>query len=192
MLLALAATAALAAGPAVFDHSSFDRLLKAHVADGRVDYDAFAPSPEFPRYLEALSRARPEALDKKERLAFWINAYNAYTIQLVNAHGEHASIRNIDKTLGVVKAMGPWKEEMVKAGGLTTSLDFVENGIIRKQFKEPRIHFALVCAARSCPPLRSEAYTGARVDAQLDDQARLFIARSPEKNRVTWSTRPST
>ena len=176
--------AILAAGSASFNHSAFDRLLKAHVASGKVDYDAFAHAPEFPRYLDALAQAQPEALSEKEHLAFWINAYNAYTIQLVNAHGERQSIRNINKTLGVIKAMGPWKEEIVKAGGKTTSLDFVENGIIRARFHEPRIHFALVCAARSCPPLRREAYTGARLDAQLDDQARLFIAGSPDKNRV--------
>jgi hypothetical protein len=185
MTLAIAAVcaAALAAGNASFDHSLFDRLLKAHVAGGRVDYDAFARAPEFPRYLDALAHADPDALPEKEQIAFWINAYNAYTIQLVNAHGERESIRNIDKTLGMVKAMGPWREEIVKAGGKTMSLDFVENGILRKRFREPRIHVALVCAARSCPALRSEAYEGPRLDAQLDDQARSFIAGSPDKNR---------
>ena len=185
MLHAVAAICAAAVtGNTVFDHSAFDRLLKAHVADGRVDYDAFARAPAFPAYLGQLARARPEALPPGEQLAFWINAYNAYTIQLVNAHGERKSIRNINKTLGVVKAMGPWKEEIVRAGGQTLSLDHVEHEIVRKRFREPRIHFALVCAARSCPPLRPEAYTGARLDAQLDDQARAFIAGSPEKNRV--------
>ena len=184
VMAAVCAAAALAAGNAAFDHAAFDRALKARVAGGTVDYDAFARAPEFPHYLDALSRARPDALPEKEQIAFWINAYNAYTIQLVNAHGERQSIRNIDKTLGVMKAMGPWKEEMVRAGGRTLSLDFVEHEILRKRWREPRIHFALVCAARSCPPLRSEAYTGARLEAQLDDQARLFIARSPEKNRV--------
>src|SRR6187551_2550242 len=89
--------AALAASGGAFDHSAFDRLLKAHVAGGRVDYDAFGRDPGFPRYLDALARAQPDALSEKEQLAFWINAYNAYTIQLVNAHGERESIRNIDK-----------------------------------------------------------------------------------------------
>jgi hypothetical protein len=184
--LALLALGAMATPtpPAPFDHSAFDRLLAAHVtADGRVDYDAFGRAPEFARYLDQLARARPDTLSRDEQLAFWINVYNAYTIQLVNAHGERHSIRNINKTLGVIKAMGPWKEEIVRAGGLTTSLDFVEHEIIRKRFAEPRIHFALVCAARSCPPLRREAYTGARLEAQLEEQARVFIARSPSKNR---------
>ena len=126
----------------------------------------------------------PTPSSREEQLAFWINVYNAYTIQLVNAHGERKSIRNINKTLGAIKAVGPWKQEIVRAGGQTMSLDHVEHEIIRKRFREPRIHFALVCAARSCPPLRREAYTGGRLDAQLDAQARIFIAGSPDKNRV--------
>src|SRR5688572_626005 len=185
LALALCVAAPLAAGGAAFDHSAFDRLLKAHVtADGGVDYDAFGRAPAFPLYLDQLARATPEKLSREEQLAFWINVYNAYTIQLVNAHQERKSIRNINKTLGVIKAMGPWKEEIVKAGRRTMSLDHVEHEIIRKQFHEPRIHFALVCAARSCPPLRREAYSGERLEAQLDDQARIFIAQSPDKNRV--------
>jgi hypothetical protein len=184
LVIPVLCAAALAASGGAFDHAAFDRLLKAHVAGGRVDYDAFARDPAFPRYLDALARAQPYALSEKEQLAFWINAYNAYTIQLVNAHGERESIRNIDKTLGLVKAMGPWKEEIVRAGGRTLSLDAVENEILRKRFREPRIHFALVCAAVSCPPLRSEAYTGERLDAQLEDQARVFIDASPAQNRV--------
>ena len=183
-IVALIAVAPLTAGTATFDHSVFDRLLKAHVAEAMVDYDAFARAPGFPAYLEQLARAQPDTLSRNEQLAYWINVYNAYTIQLVNAHQERKSIRNINKTLGVIKAMGPWKEEMVKAGGKTMSLDFVEHEIVRKRFREPRIHFALVCAAKSCPPLRREAYTGDRLESQLDDQARIFIARSPQSTRV--------
>lgn len=175
-----AAASVAAAGAPAFDHSAFDRLLKAHVTvDGRVDYDAFARAPEFPAYLDRLARAAPETLSRDEQLAFWINAYNAYTIDLVNARRERKSIRNIEKAAG-----GPWKLDVVRAGGRTTSLDFVEHEIVRKRFREPRIHFALVCAARSCPPLRREAYTGSRLDSQLEEQARVFIARSPEKNRI--------
>lgn len=172
------------AAPARFDHSVFDALLKKHVRGGLVDYDGFAKAPDFPRYLDALSRADVAALPDKERLALWINAYNAYTLQLINTHGERQSIRNINKTLGVVKAKGPWQEEIVHAGGRVLSLDEVEHGIIRKEFKEPRIHFALVCAALSCPPLRSEVYTGDALFAQLQDQSRIFLLESPAKNRV--------
>jgi hypothetical protein len=123
-------------------------------------------------------------------VALWINAYNAYTIQLVNKHGERRSIRNINKSFGgLVKAYGPWREKLATVGGRAYGLDEIEQDILRKRFQEPRIHFALVCAAMGCPPLRSEAFTGARLDAQLDDQARAFLLRSPEKNRVDVAAR---
>jgi hypothetical protein len=183
LVIALAAPPAARAQGGAFDHGAFDALLRAHVARGMVDYDAFAASPEFPRYLSRLAATDPATLGRSEQLAFWINAYNAYTIQLINKHGERKSIRNINKTLGI-KGYGPWKEKLAKVGGVAYGLDDIEQGIIRKRFKEPRIHFALVCAAMGCPPLRSEAYTGARLDAQLDDQARTFLLKSPTKNRV--------
>ena len=175
-----------AAESATFDHSAFDALLRKHVVDGMANYDAFKASPEFPKYLDALAKADPAALDDQERLAYWINVYNAYTIALINAHQERVSIRNINKTFGIA-AKGPWRELLVKAGGQVYHLDNVEHGIIRKEWKEPRIHFALVCAAMSCPPLRSEAYTGAKLDGQLTDQARRFLG-TPAKNRIDLRT----
>lgn len=177
-----------AADAATFDHSALDALLRRHVAGGLVDYDAFRKDPTFPAYLDALSRADLTPLPEPERLAFWINAYNAYTIELINRHGERDSIRNINTTLGL-SLKGPWREPLVRAAGGVYHLDHVEHDIIRKQFREPRIHFALVCAAVSCPPLRSEAYTGARLDAQLADQAQAFLRRSPAQNRVDVSSR---
>lgn len=174
---------------AAFDHGAFDALLRAHVRDGRVDYDAFARATTFRAYLRSLERADLAALPEPERLAFWINAYNAYTIQLIVAHGERESIRNVNKTLGVLALKGPWKEPIVRAAARTLTLDDVEHEIVRKQFREPRIHFALVCAAVSCPPLRAEAYTGARLDAQLDEQARAFLLATPAANRVDPAAR---
>jgi hypothetical protein len=176
--------AMLAVAPAPVDHTAFDTLLRRHVADGLVDYEAFSRSQEFGDYLARLDAARLDGLSEAEQLAFWINTYNAWTIQQINAHGERESIRNINKTLGLLSLKGPWSEKMVRAAGRTLSLDDVEHGIIRKEFAEPRIHFALVCAALGCPPLRSEAFTGARLEEQLEDQARAFLLRSPEKNRV--------
>jgi Protein of unknown function, DUF547 len=176
--------AAAAARAATFDHGELDALLRQHVSHGLVDYDAFAASPAFAHYLCRLAAFDPSFLDAHERLAFWINAYNAYTIQLINAHHERASIRNINKTLGFVKAYGPWQEKLARVGGRAYGLDEIEQTIIRQGFEEPRVHFALVCAAMGCPPLRSEAYVGARLDAQLDDQARTFLLQSAAKNRV--------
>lgn len=177
------------AASAVFEHGEFDALLRAHVREGMVDYEAFARSPEFVRYLDRLARTNPATLSRAEQVAFWINAYNAYTIRLINRHGERESIRNINKSFGLVRAYGPWKEKLAVVGGRAFGLDEIEQDILRKQYREPRIHFALVCAAMGCPPLRSEAYVGARLDAQLDEQARHFLRESPTKNRVDVSSR---
>ena len=182
LAVGLASADARDAGAQAFDHSAFDALLKKRVVNGMVDYGGFK-GPDFKAYLASLDGADPAKLDAKERLAYWINVYNAYTIELINRHDEQGSIRNIDKTLGVA-AHGPWREKLVKAGGKVYHLDNVEQDIVRKEWKEPRIHFALVCAARGCPSLRSEAYTGARLEAQLADQASLFLLESPVKNRV--------
>jgi Protein of unknown function, DUF547 len=185
--LGVASSLATPASAGAFDHSTFDALLRKHVALGLVDYDGFK-GPDFKAYLASLDKADPAALDDKERLAWWINAYNAYTIELINKHKERDSIRNINKSLGIIKGYGPWKEQLVKAGGKVYHLDNVEHDIIRKQWNEPRIHFALVCAAMGCPPLRSEAYTGIRLEDQLQDQAVEFLVRSPAKNRVDVAT----
>jgi len=185
LLLALPfAVMPAAASAQAFDHSAFDELLKKDVVKGMVDYDAFAEAGSFKKYLASLDAADPSKLPDKERLAFWIDAYNAYTIELVNAHDERASIKKINEAEGLIRARGPWKQPVVKVGGRTYSLDEVENDVIRKQFPEPRVHFALVCAAMSCPLLRSEAYTGAKLDAQLDSQARLFLLDAARGSHV--------
>ncbi len=167
-----------------FDHSLFDRLLRLQVVNGMVDYDAFRVSADFERYLERLAAFDPSRLPTAERLAFWINAYNAYTIKLINKHDERRSIRNINKSLGLFKGSGPWNEKLAVVGGTAYGLDHIEQKIIRPEFEEPRIHFALVCAAMGCPPLRSEAYTGERLEQQLEEQGRIFLLESPDKNRV--------
>lgn len=167
-----------------FDHSIFDSLLHRYVVNGMVDYDGFRQAPELATYLHRLAHFDPNTLPNAERLAFWIDAYNAYTIELINEHKERESIRNINKTLGFLKLHGPWNDPLAAVAGHHYTLDDIEQRIIRAKFHEPRIHFALVCAAMGCPPLRSEAYTGAKLDAQLDDQARIFLLESPAKNRV--------
>ncbi len=172
-----------------FDHAIFDQLLHQHVINGLVDYDAFEQSVDFQRYLGALTTAKPASLERAEQLAFWINAYNAYTIVLMNQHHERKSIRNINKSFGLISIKGPWTERMAKVGGETYTLLYIENEIIRKQFNDPRIHFAIVCASMGCPPLRSEAFTGPKLDTQLDDQARTFLLRSPAKNRIDVAKR---
>ncbi|MDX2060138.1 MAG: DUF547 domain-containing protein [Gemmatimonadales bacterium] len=188
----LAVAAALATDPRpqpAFDHAEFDRLLRTHVVDGMVDYDAFAADPGFDRYLGHLAAADPSGWARDEQLAFWLNAYNAYTIRLIVKHRERGSIRNINRALGLFKGLGPWAEKLVVVGGTTYDLETVEQQIIRPTFREPRIHFALVCAAMGCPPLRSEAYRGADLERQLEDQSRIFLTQSPDKNRVDLARR---
>jgi hypothetical protein len=179
----------LCSAQATFDHAAFDALLHAHVRNGMVDYDAFAASPAFAAYLGRLAAFDPASLSPSDQIAFWIDAYNAYTIQLVTAHHERESIRNINKSFGFIKGHGPWTEQIAVVGGKSYGLDDIEQDILRKRYHEPRIHVALVCAAMGCPPLRSEAYVGSRLDAQLDDQARIFVLQSPSKNRVDVATR---
>jgi hypothetical protein len=166
------------------DHAPFSALLARHVRDGLVDYDAFRDAPEFAQYLRTLATTNPATLSRAEQLAFWINAYNAYTIAQINAHNERTSIKNINKAFGFVKAGGAWSEPMALVHGTAYTLDQIEHEQIRPVFREPRIHFALVCAALGCPPLRSEAYSAERLDAQLEDQAQRFLRQSPTKNRV--------
>ncbi len=164
------------AGTVRFNHAPFDSLLAAHVRDGLVDYDAFAKASAFPRYLASLDKAPVTKMEEAERLAFWLNVYNAYTIQLIVQHGERQSIRRINPTLGFLRLKGPWNERVVRAAGRTYTLDEVLHRILRKQFHDPRVHYAVVPGSKGAPPLRSEAYTGERLEQQLEDQARRLLS----------------
>ncbi len=189
-IAALAATVVLptrTADAQSVDHGPWSAMLSAYVTDGLVDYDAFKRDPRFPAYLQALGRVTPSRLPNDERLAFWINVYNAYTIELINSRNERRSIRNINKRFGVT-FRSPWAEPIVRVDGRTLTLDDVEHVIIRKEFSDSRIHVALVCAALGCPPLRNEAFVAERLSAQLDDQARRFLS-SRGKNRVDVAAR---
>lgn len=186
--IALVAVSAESATAQPFDHSRFDGMLKRYVSNGLVDYDSFRNDTSFPAYLTSLASADPASLNRDEQLAFWINAYNAYTIQLINKHKERKSIRNINKKFGF-SGKGPWTEPLARVNGTNYTLDDIEHKIIRPVFAEPRIHFALVCAALGCPPLREEAFTGEKLEAQLREQGMNFILRSPGKNRVDVANR---
>ncbi len=161
--------------PGRFDHGAFDRLMRRHVTTDGVDYEAFAHAPELASYLKQLEGAQPSALSELERLAFWINAYNAHTIHAVVIHRPKQSIRDIVLPGRDGQPGSVWKAPIVRAGGRVHTLDEIEREVIPKGFREPRIHFALVCAGASCPPLREEAYTGERLSAQLEDQAQRFL-----------------
>jgi hypothetical protein len=176
LLVVLLAPLGAIRAQSVVDHSAYDALLRQHVANGLVDYDAFARAPSFTDYLSTLATADLTSRGENERHAFRINVFNAYTIQLIVKHGERESIRNINRSLGVLRLKGPWNEPLVKAAGRTLTLDQVFHRVLRREFHEPRIHFAVVPAALGAPPLRNEAYTGARLEAQLEDQTRRVLS----------------
>ena len=148
-----------------FDHSGFDALLKEHVdADGWVDYDGLRrDAAGLDTYLAAIADAPFDTMSRDEKLALLINAYNAATLRLILDFDSVKSIKDIP-------ADKRWAHRRWNVGGNTWSLDDIEHEQIRPRFNEPRIHFALVCAAVGCPTLRNEAYDAGRLDAQLADQ----------------------
>jgi len=153
---------------ATFDHSAFDALLKAHVSTegGFVDYDALKKDADkLDAYIAAIGKADVNTLGRDERLAFLINAYNAFTLRLILDHYPVDSIKDIPSDQR-------WDAKRWTTVGGTYSLNQIEHELIRPKFAEPRVHFALVCAAIGCPPLRPEAYTGSRLEEQLADQSR--------------------
>ena len=171
---------ALAAGAQAFDHThaQFDALLKAHVDEqGLVDYRALKAKPDdLKAYLDTLAAVSAEDYETwtpPQRLAFAFNLYNASTLQLIVDHYPIKSIRDIG-----TRFRGPWKQPAVRFRGSTITLDALEHGYLRKEYNEPRLHLALVCAAKGCPPLRREAYVAERLDAQLDDQSRKYLGSS--------------
>ncbi|MBI5863089.1 MAG: VTT domain-containing protein [Planctomycetes bacterium] len=152
---------------ATFDHSQFDSLLRKHVSEGGwVDYEGLkADSANLDAYLASLEKAPFDKLGRDEKLALLINAYNAFTLRLILDHYPVKSIKDIPDAQR-------WADKRWKIAGGTWSLNQIEHEQIRPKFREPRVHFALVCAAVGCPPLRAEAYTGTKLEAQIADQTR--------------------
>jgi len=171
------------------DHNIWDSLVQKHVGpQGEVNYRAFiADSARLNAYLEVLSDNHPneDYWSRDERLAYWINAYNAFTVKLIVDHYPVESIKEIKNGIPFVNTV--WDIKFIRIEGRTYDLNNIEHGIIRPRFDEPRIHFAVNCAATSCPPLRNEAYTADRLDEQLTDQARSFLADT-RKNRLSADT----
>lgn len=162
--------------PLSFTHEGFTKVLEKTVDEkGRVNYTHLkSDSKPLDEYLALLAKTDPDRLAEYDRLAFWINAYNAYTLKLVALNYPVRSILRITP-LPIPGKTSAWDLKSVVVGGQTYTLTYVEHEIIRKQFKEARIHFALVCAAISCPKLRREAYEGIKLEAQLEDQAHDFL-----------------
>ncbi len=153
------------------NHSLFDGLLKAHVsASGVVDYAALkGKEAKLDEYLSILESNPPETTwNRNQKLAYWINAYNAYTIKLILKNYPVGSITDLH-------GGKPWDVKWINLDGKNLSLNNIENDIIRPKYKEPRIHFAVNCAAKSCPPILNGAYKAKSLDSQLESQTKKFI-----------------
>jgi hypothetical protein len=170
--VALVDTAFAASIDSSVSHRLFSELLHKYVANGNVNYAGFkSEEAKLDQYLDLLQNVDPNALSRNEQFAFYANVYNAWTIKLILT--KYPGIDSI-KELGIFNS-GPWKKQVVRLKGQTVSLDHIEHDILRPRFKDPRVHFAINCAAKSCPPLRSEPFLAEKLDQQLDDATRSFI-----------------
>ena len=161
-------------------HQLWDELLEKHVSDnGNVNYKSFKTDhKKLLDYVYVLSiiysQGRFQSFSKEEKLAYWINAYNAFTIDLILRNYPIKSIKNIKD---------PWDQRLWKLGDKWYHLNDIEHQILRKM-DEPRIHFAIVCASYSCPKLQNEAYTHENIEAQLTKATKEFL-HDPERNNIS-------
>ncbi|MEM9324049.1 MAG: DUF547 domain-containing protein [Bacteroidota bacterium] len=173
-------------------HEIFDELLARHVdKQGYLDYEGvMTDRAKLRRYLTLITQNPPndQQWSSSEKLAYWINLYNAFTIELVLDYYPVASIKDIGSSIQVPFVNTPWDIKMIEIDGKKYDLNNVEHNILRKIFDEPRIHFAINCASASCPKLRREAYRADIIDRQLHEQTIDFI-NDPERNDIT--TRPA-
>ena len=182
MLLALLAVVASAAQPFDHSHAAWTAVLRGYVRDGAVDYAGLKARGEpqltsYLRALETLPREEYEHFSREQRLAFWINAYNAYTVRLTLDHYPLKSIRSIG-----LLPLAAFRKSFIPLLGQELSLNDIENDRLRAELRDPRIHFAIVCASKSCPALRSEAWRADAIDQQLDEATVAFL-RDTSRNR---------
>jgi hypothetical protein len=167
-------------------HEQWDALVKKHVGtDGFVHYKGFLQdSAALNRYLRLLESAHPNDKNwsRNEQMAYWINAYNAYTVQLILRNYPIQSIKDIKKGVAFINSV--WDLKFIKIQGFTYDLNNIEHNILRPVFKDARIHAAINCASYSCPRLLNEAYTAERLEAQLDGSMRSFV-NDPLRNQIT-------
>ena len=173
--------------PVGVNHEAFDQLLRKHVSSkGAVDYAGLKSDlDKFDAYLEEL-RLNPVKSNwpREKQLAYWINAYNAFTIKMILNNYPLAKITDLENGK-------PWDKTWIKLGDKTYSLNNIENDIIRPQFKEPRIHFAVNCAAKSCPPLLNRAWTGVNLEKYFSTQTKDFINNEQYNNISSSEARVS-
>jgi len=178
----------LAAAPEMqgFDYSNFAETLKINVNDaGMVNYKKLKTEPQKLRtFVTELQHLDGKDFDKwsdNEKIAFWLNAYNALTLKaIIDNYPIKSSFfkSRIYPKNSIRQIAGVWDKITFKVMGQNLTLGHIEHKILRVKFDEPRIHMAMVCAAIGCPPLRNEPYAGAKLDEQLGDQTRRFLADS--------------
>ncbi|MFY0593314.1 DUF547 domain-containing protein [Roseivirga sp.] len=169
------------------DHSDWTVLLAKHVKPGGlVDYKGFIKDKdELNAYADYLSNNAPaDDWTDEEQIAYWINAYNVFTVKLIVDNYPVKSIKDLNPKLSIPTIRSVWTKEWFKIGGEDFSLDRIEHKILRKDFDEPRIHFAVNCASISCPTLRNEAYTANKLNDQLEEQAKIFL-NDTTRNTIT-------
>ncbi|MHA7056072.1 DUF547 domain-containing protein [Aquimarina sp. M1] len=172
-------TYSITIGQNKLDHTSWDKALLLNVSEnGYVDYEGFMRNSFLLYdYFQKLSETKPDKTwTRNEQMAYWINAYNAYTIKLIIDSYPLKSITDLKK---------PWKKKFFKIDGEWYSLNDLEHKILRK-FDDPRIHFAINCASISCPVVWNRAYTAENLEEALDRQTRDFI-NDPTRNIITPS-----
>jgi hypothetical protein len=168
----------------VVDHDLYAQLLTQHVRDGVVDYGGLKRQEALlDRYLDQLAGVDPDGLADKERFAFYTNAYNAWTLKLILDH--YPGIQSIKDTGRLWQS--PWKKKIARIDGGLLSLDEIEHDILRARYRDPRVHFAVNCASKGCPPLYGEPFTGRDLDRQLDHVTRAFI-NDPARYRLEGDT----
>jgi len=155
----------------------FTNILKNYVKNGLVDYNGLQKDKELDKYLTQLSVTNPDKLNRNEKLAFWINAYNAFTLQVVRDNYPIESITDLHtggKIIGYLIGKTVWDKEFITINNKKYSLNDIEHKILRKM-NEPRIHFSIVCASISCPEILNEAFESDKIETQLENQTRKFI-----------------
>ncbi len=174
------------------DNSLFTELLNEYVKDGLVNYQLLKNDKRLDEYIDQLSKTNPEEIkNEDDKKAFWINAYNAYTIKFILEEYPVESINDLHwggLYLGTVLGTTIWDKDKVVINNERLSLNNIEHDTLRKKIGEERVHFALVCASISCPNLRNEAYEGFKLNDQLEEEAGNFF-NDQTKNRFDVNTK---
>ena len=153
-------------------HGIWADLLAKYIKPDGVDYAGLKKEENrLDQYLKLLENTDPDKLPRNEQYAYYINAYNAWTIKLILS--DYPGVKSI-KDFGTI-LQSPWQKEWVRINGKTVTLDHVEHDILRPRYKDARVHFAINCSAASCPPLRPEPYLANALDRQLTDSTRSFV-----------------